>query len=112
MPMLMSLSDRGDQAAASLFSSLYEELRKLARTELARHGAHGGFGVTTLLHEAYLAISERSKATFPDRARFMAYASRVMRGLIIDDYRRRYAHKRGAGAHHTTYTTDAAPGTE
>lgn len=105
---MMTLADRGDQiAAASLFAMLYEELRRLARNELARHGAPGGFGVTTLLHEAYLRICDRSKAAFPDRARFMAYASRVMRGLIIDEYRRRYAHKRGAGVHHTSYSIDA-----
>ena len=40
-------------------------------------------GATTLLHEAYLDISARERAAFPDRNRFMAYASRVMRGLIL-----------------------------
>jgi hypothetical protein len=32
---------------------------------------------------------------FADHARFMAYAARVMRGLIIDDVRRRRSQKRG-----------------
>ena len=32
---------------------------------------------------------------FVDRARFMGYAARVMRGLIIDDVRRRRSQKRG-----------------
>jgi RNA polymerase sigma factor (TIGR02999 family) len=49
---------------------------------------------TTLLHEAYLDMSARD-AVFPDRGRFMGYAARVMRGLIIDYARKRQAQKRG-----------------
>jgi RNA polymerase sigma factor (TIGR02999 family) len=77
------------------FSALYEELHRMARRELARRGAGVTLGATTLLHEAYLDMSGREKAAFPDRARFMAYASRVMRGLIIDYARSRHAQKRG-----------------
>ena len=50
---------------------------------------------TTLLHEAYLDISRRERLAFPDRNRFMAYASRAMRGLVIDYCRSRRAQKRG-----------------
>jgi microcystin degradation protein MlrC len=45
---------------------------------------------------------------FPDRARFMAYAARVMRGLIIDDVRRRHSQKRGALFEITSLRTDHA----
>ena len=51
--------------------------------------------VTTLLHEAYLDISARDSAAFPDQARFMGYAAQVMRGIIIDYARNRRALKRG-----------------
>ena len=54
-------------------------------------------GATTLLHEAYLNICRRDNVVFPDRGRFMAYAARVMRGLIIDYARTRRAQKRGGG---------------
>jgi RNA polymerase sigma factor (TIGR02999 family) len=77
------------------FSALYEELHRMARRELARRGHGVTLGATTLLHEAYLDMSARDSAAFPDRARFMAYASRVMRGLIIDYARSRHAQKRG-----------------
>jgi DNA-directed RNA polymerase specialized sigma subunit len=40
-------------------------------------------------------MAGRSDAEFPDRARFFAYASRAMRGLVIDYARRRSAKKRG-----------------
>jgi RNA polymerase sigma factor (TIGR02999 family) len=98
---LITSADGGDRAAAdALFTALYNELHRLARRELVKHEA--GLGVTTLLHEAYLEMADRNGAVFPDRARFMAYAARVMRGLIIDDARARHAQKRGGAYHMTT----------
>jgi RNA polymerase sigma factor (TIGR02999 family) len=95
---LIVSADRGDgQASEALFSALYRELRGLARRELARAGPGASLGVTSLLHEAYLDIAQREGVAFPDRARFLAYAARVMRGLIIDGLRRRQARKRGGG---------------
>src|SRR5829696_5025007 len=92
--------------ADALFGTLYAELHRLARRELRRQGP-AALGVTTLLHEAYLSISGREGTVFVDHARFMAYAARVMRGLIIDDVRRRRSEKRGGlfeitslGTHH------------
>jgi RNA polymerase sigma factor (TIGR02999 family) len=94
---LMLSADRGGQPSEALFSALYRELRGVARRELARSGPGGSLGATSLIHEAYLDIVEREGMAFPDRARFLAYASRVMRGLIIDGLRRRQARKRGSG---------------
>ena len=87
----------GGQASEALFGALYRELRGLARRELARSGPGASLGATSLLHEAYLDISQREGMAFPDRARFLTYAARVMRGLIIDGLRRRQARKRGGG---------------
>jgi RNA polymerase sigma factor (TIGR02999 family) len=93
----MASAQAGDRSAAdALFAALYSELHRLASRQLARGGSPGlTLGTTTLLHTAYLEMADREGAVFPDRARFMAYAARVMRGLIIDYVRRRQAHKRG-----------------
>ena len=90
-------SDPPDERAAAdaLFTTLYAELHRLARREIHRRGPLGGLGVTTLLHEAYLSIAGTEGTVFVDHARFMGYAARVMRGLIIDDVRRRRSEKRG-----------------
>lgn len=64
-------------------------------------------GVTTLLHEAYLDMSSRHGTEFPDEARFMGYAARVMRGLIIDHARASRAEKRGGQLDITSLGTDA-----
>ena len=92
---LFASTDAGDRPAAdALFSALYAELRELARRQLA--GSRGlTLGPTTLLHEAYINMAEREGASFPDRARFMGYAAKVMRRLVIDHVRSRAAQKRG-----------------
>jgi RNA polymerase sigma factor (TIGR02999 family) len=78
---------------SALFASLYGELRLLAERQLRRN-AGAPVSPTTLLHEAYLGMRGRA-AVFPDRERFIGYAARVMRGLIIDFVRDRRALKRG-----------------
>ena len=108
---LISSTDRGDRVAAdALFAALYSELHRLAKQQLARRGGGVTLGATTLLHEAYLDISQREGAVFPDRARFMGYAAKVMRGLIIDYTRRRQAQKRGGGFEITSLEGEAGGG--
>lgn len=92
---LVARTSSGDSLAATqLFEALYAELHTLAERQLRRSGSGATLSATTLLHEAFLALSERDPA-FPDRARFMGYAAKVMRGLIIDYLRARRARKRG-----------------
>ena len=91
---------------------MYRDLRQLAERQLRRN-SWLTVSATTLLHEAYIGMSD-SKAIFPDEARFIGYAARVMRGVIIDLVRERRALKRGAGFHITRLPTEvdvaAAPG--
>ncbi len=98
-PNLTELLNRADQAdpraAEELFALLYGELRRLAERHLQRGGGGLTLGTTTLVHDAYLSMMGRRDAAFPDQARFFSYASRAMRGLVIDYARRRRAKKRG-----------------
>lgn len=89
---------------ARLFASLYHNLRDVAERQLRRN-AGLSVSATTLLHEAYFGMAE-SDAVFPDQARFIGYAARVMRGMIIDLVRERRALKRGAGFHITQLPTE------
>lgn len=112
---LLAAAERGDRSASeALFTALYSELHRIARRELARNGAGVSLGATSLLHQAYIDIAGREGATFPDRNRFMGYAARVMRGLIIDFVRNQRAQKRGGQFELTSLGTDAgvvpAPG--
>ena len=83
-------------------------LHQLAELHLRRAGSALTLGSTTLLHEAYLNIASRGDLAFADRSRFLAYASRAMRGLVIDYARRRRARKRGRDLE-ITLVGDEAP---
>jgi RNA polymerase sigma factor (TIGR02999 family) len=77
-----------------LFARLYAELHRIAQYELRRNAAVS-LSPTTLLHEAFLSLSQNNRAAFTDRAQFLGYAARAMRGLLIDYLRTRQAQKRG-----------------
>jgi RNA polymerase sigma factor (TIGR02999 family) len=105
---LILSAEGGDRSASdALFAALYAELHALARRQLSR-GPGATLGTTTLLHEAYLDISGREGVRFPDRARFMGYAAKVMRGLVIDYARSRKALKRGGGFELTVLDEEVA----
>jgi RNA polymerase sigma factor (TIGR02999 family) len=93
-----------DQQSA-LFVALYDQLRRIARREL-RRSSGVALSATTLLHEAYFKMKERSDAAFPDEPHFLAYAARAMRTLVIDYARSRQAAKRGGAFHITRLPTE------
>jgi RNA polymerase sigma factor (TIGR02999 family) len=80
-----------------LFVSLYEELRRLARREVRRNGAQSLLGTSTVVHEAWLDLSGRPALEFDQPGRFLGYAARTMRGLVVDRLRAAGAQKRGRG---------------
>ena len=121
---LLRRADGGDPGATdALFALLYDELHRLAKSQLRRARPEIGVSATTLLHELYVAMSRRREEDssalagtaavpkppprFPDRGRFMAYAARAMRGIVIDAIRARRADKRGGQFHITALSTKA-----
>ncbi|HET7346074.1 MAG TPA: ECF-type sigma factor [Acidobacteriaceae bacterium] len=104
---LIAAAESGNKSASeSLFAALYSELHGLARRQLARAGAPVTISATTLVHQAYIEMAEREGVSFPDQARFMGYAARVMRGVIIDHARSRHAQKRGGLFEITSLVSD------
>jgi RNA polymerase sigma factor (TIGR02999 family) len=95
--------DEDTLAKERLFAGLYHELHRLAQRALRRDGRLLTISATTLLHESYLSVS---KAHFSDTQRFLAYAARTMRGLIIDATRRRSALKYGGAFVITSFAVD------
>jgi RNA polymerase sigma factor (TIGR02999 family) len=107
---LVTRADAGDAAAKdALFAALYDELHRLAQIHIHRGAGNVTLGATTLLHEAYLDIAQRSALAFPDRNRFLGYASRAMRALVIDYVRHRGAQKRGGDLTFTTLVDQQPP---
>lgn len=105
-PLIRS-ADAGDaRAREQLFATLYGELRKIAQRELRKRGQSLTLGATTLLHEAYLNLVDREGVEALDKNRFLAYAARAMRGLVIDYARARQAQKRGGNFEITSLSTN------
>lgn len=103
---IMRAAETGDaNARHQLFARLYAELHGLARRELRQRSAVT-LSPTTLLHETFENISRRDSLTFSDRAQFISYAARAMRGLVTDHLRSRRAQKRGSKFEITSLPTE------
>ncbi|HEV8398096.1 MAG TPA: ECF-type sigma factor [Vicinamibacterales bacterium] len=103
-------ADSGDaEARNALFAALYDELHRLAQAHVRRSAGPITLSATTLLHEVYVNLAGRGALAFPDRSRFLGYASRAMRGLIVDYVRQRTAQKRGGDLTFTTLDEEEPP---
>jgi RNA polymerase sigma factor (TIGR02999 family) len=86
----------GDQAALEEITPLvYEELRRLARSALRRNSRESILQPTALVHEAWIRMAGNQAISIPNRGHFYALAAKVMRGILVDQTRRRQAAKRG-----------------
>jgi RNA polymerase sigma factor (TIGR02999 family) len=83
-----------------LFSVLYDDLRRLAHQRLRRSEPITLLDTTSLVHETYLRVFRANTVDVSERARFLAYAARVMRSIIVDFVRRRHAERRGGNDPH------------
>ena len=92
-------------AQERLFAAAYGELRQLARSRLRSGGRNTVLDTTALVHESYLRFIQGGRLRSEDRRAFFAYASRVMRSVIVDAVRERRAGRRGGDAEHLTLDT-------
>lgn len=96
---LLDAWHQGDaHAANALFAIVYDDLRSLARRQLAALRVGQTLAPTALVHEAYMKFAERSAPDLVDRSHFFAVAARAMRHVVVDYVRRRQAHKRDPGS--------------
>jgi RNA polymerase sigma factor (TIGR02999 family) len=98
LTQLFDAVNAGDRAAVDqLMVAMYEELRQLAHRRLSASPDGQSLETTGLVHESYLRILRTGRLRVTDRAHFMAYASRVMRSIIIDLSREHGAERHGGG---------------
>jgi RNA polymerase sigma factor (TIGR02999 family) len=119
MPEITALLQRvntGEHGARDeLFHAAYGELRRLAHSRLFDGGRNTYLNTTALVHESYLRIIRGNELRAEDRRAFFAYASRVMRSVIIDAVRERQAKRHGGDLDRQTFDTqllDSLPGGE
>ena len=89
-----------------MFAAAYGELRRLARSRLRDGGRNTFIDTTALVHESYLRFLSGGQLRAEDRRAFFAYASRVMRSVIIDCVREHQAERHGGNFKRLTLGTD------
>jgi RNA polymerase sigma factor (TIGR02999 family) len=94
----------------ALWQVAYAELKKVARARLRGSGPHTVLDTTALVNESYLKLARVGRLRVESRGKFFAYASRVMRSVIIDLVRERQADRRGGGVSPVTLDTAAIDG--
>lgn len=88
----------GDREAEDLLWQLtYDELRRIAKAHLRRESPNHTLTATSLVHEAYLRLSDQ-KVRWQNRSHFFGVASQACRRVLVDHARQRLAQKRGGGA--------------
>lgn len=80
-----------------LLSAVYDELRKMAHTQRAKHRENETINTTALVHEAYVKLVDGERLPFDGRNHFFAAAARAMRQVLVDAARAQNREKRGGG---------------
>jgi RNA polymerase sigma factor (TIGR02999 family) len=95
---LLQAWGEGDRAALDrLMPMVYQELRRIAKRNMARERPGHTLQTTALVNEVYLRLVDEQKVTWQDRAHFFAICARTMRRILVDFARSRRYQKRGGG---------------
>jgi RNA polymerase sigma factor (TIGR02999 family) len=89
----------GDPSAIeALWPLVYEDLRQLARRQLARERSDHTLQRTALVNEVFIRLAGQNSAQWLNREQFLSLASKIMRRVLVDYARQRNAQRRGDGA--------------
>lgn len=84
--------------SAELLPLVYDELRRLASSRMARENGAHTLQPTALVHEAWLRLARPDAPRWNDRAHFFRAAALAMRRILVDHARAKASVRRGSGA--------------
>ena len=96
--ILHEWSDGDADAPARLMPLVYNELRRQARSYLAKERGSHTLQPTALVHEAYLRLVDQTRISWQNRAHFFGIAANMMRRILVDHARAHASEKRGGAA--------------
>ena len=115
---VLQAAQGGDQqATGALLDMVYDELRKLAKSRMAREGKGetGTLQATALVHEAYVRLvtppvddPQRKPPTWQGRGHFFGAAALAMRRILVERARHRDRMKHGGGRQRVELSADSA----
>lgn len=110
--LLGELESGNARAADELLPLVYSELRRLARSRMARERHAHSVQPTSLVHQAYLRLLGDRQPHWEGRGHFFSAAAEAMRRILIEKARQRASLKRGGDLRRTGFDNEALPGTE
>jgi RNA polymerase sigma factor (TIGR02999 family) len=93
--MLRAASEGDSKASADLLPLVYDELRRLARSQMAKTPPGNTLQPTALVHEAYMRLVGSEEPSWDNRGHFFAAAAKAMRQILVEQARRKGSQKRG-----------------
>lgn len=99
---LLNELGHGGRALDGLLPVVYDELRRIARSQMRGERADHTLQPTALVHEAYLKLSRLDRIQWRNREQFYAIAAQAMRRVLVDHALSRGAAKRGGAHPHTS----------
>jgi RNA polymerase sigma factor (TIGR02999 family) len=106
---LLAAAAGGDRAALGrIYAILYPELKAMAHRRVRHEAGSAALDTTALVHESYLRLAKGDKLSVENQRHFMAYASHVMRSVVVDFVRQAHAQRRGGDQLQVTLNTNLA----
>ncbi len=93
--LLAAVSSGDKRASSELLPLVYDELRKLARSNMKRESEGQTLQPTALVHEAYMRLVGDGDLKWDNRGHFFGAAARAMRRILVERARSRGRIKRG-----------------
>lgn len=100
----------GDAAALEdLWPLVYDDVRRLARRQMAGERGDHTLQGTALVNEAFIRLAGQRVFQWQNREQFLSLAAQIMRRVLVDHARQRGAQRRGDGARRVSlHDTQAA----
>lgn len=98
--MLLAIGNGDRKAAARLFPLVYKELRRLAKSQMARERDNHTLQATALVHEAFLRLVGNEPNKWKNSRHFYGAAAEAMRRILVDHARKKQANRHGGGKTH------------
>jgi RNA polymerase sigma factor (TIGR02999 family) len=96
--LLRAWANGDADALDSLWPLVYEDLKQLARRQLASERSDHTLQRTALVNEAFIRLSGQRSVDWLNRQKFLSLAAKIMRRVLVDYARQRGAKRRGSGA--------------
>ena len=107
--LLQRWADGDTAALETLWPLVYDDVRRLARRQMAGERGDHTLQGTALVNEAFIRLAGQRVFEWQNREQFLSLAARIMRRVLVDHARQRNAQRRGDGARRVSlHDTQAA----